>query len=617
MNHYWKLIASALFATVLVFGCRKDVEDQIVVKENPPAPVVNVYGNIFGLVVDANDNPVVDATVSYGGEELIADENGLFVFKNIKMNANGTYVKITKGGYFNGSRRLYPRLNATSYLEVKLLKKTIAGTVDAQAGGTVGMPTGAKITLPGSGGIVDANGNAFTGTVNVAAQWLNPLADDLYQTMPGSLEALDENGQRVVLNSFGMLAVELESQNGAPLNLGNGATASLVFPVPSAIIGNAPATIPLWYFDETTGLWKEEGTAQLVGNEYVGEVSHFSFWNCDVPYPLVNLSGCFEGFEGTKLANSQVVVSVPDLGASGATYTDDNGCFNGLIPQDEVLNIQLIGQCGSLLYEAEIGPFGSDADLGTINLPTLGDTELIFVQGTLVDCDGGPLAEGVLRINSGSVNSYFFVQNGEFSVPANICPGINTILLSGHASDGIFIDPIELAVADVVDAGIIEVCPDPTALPDEYLKVNIDGDSYIWDLGNGLTHVSGGDSLRLFLGYSNDAPFDTTCITIIISDLTLGANSPDNIFIISISNFNGLFDVGDDINVSDVAGVGVDASLFISSIGDVGEPVIGIFSGVLTVGEVQLNSLDSGGCSTSGISTIGDYPVEIEFKVIR
>ena len=67
--------------------------------------------------------------------------------------------------------------------------------------------------------------------------------------------------------------------------------ADIVMPVPSEILNSAPATIPLWHFDEDLGSWVEEGQATLVNGEYVGQVSHFSFWNYDVPSNFIHLSG--------------------------------------------------------------------------------------------------------------------------------------------------------------------------------------------------------------------------------------------------------------------------------------------------------------------------------------
>ncbi|MER3463504.1 MAG: hypothetical protein C4329_02890, partial [Chitinophagaceae bacterium] len=42
--------------------------------------------------------------------------------------------------------------------------------------------------------------------------------------------------------------------------------------------------------DETSGIWKEESTATKQGNVYVGDVKHFSFWNCYVSANAVILS---------------------------------------------------------------------------------------------------------------------------------------------------------------------------------------------------------------------------------------------------------------------------------------------------------------------------------------
>jgi hypothetical protein len=60
-----------------------------------------------------------------------------------------------------------------------------------------------------------------------------------------------------------------------------GKTAKLRFTIPSSLRSTAPATIPLWSVDETTGLWKQEGSATKGTDYYEGDVSHFSFWNCD------------------------------------------------------------------------------------------------------------------------------------------------------------------------------------------------------------------------------------------------------------------------------------------------------------------------------------------------
>lgn len=65
----------------------------------------------------------------------------------------------------------------------------------------------------------------------------------------------------------------------------------MTFPIPETMRDNPPPTIPLWYFDDESGLWVEEGIATLQGDVYVGEVGHFSWHNLDVPAERVSISG--------------------------------------------------------------------------------------------------------------------------------------------------------------------------------------------------------------------------------------------------------------------------------------------------------------------------------------
>ncbi len=99
--------------------------------------------------------------------------------------------------------------------------------------------------------------------------------------------------------SFGMMAVVLESTSGEKLQIAKDKSAKLTIPIPSSIQSSAPASISLWYVDEQTGLWKEEGTATKNGTSYVGDVKHFSFWNADFSNPAVNVSVTITKFKRT------------------------------------------------------------------------------------------------------------------------------------------------------------------------------------------------------------------------------------------------------------------------------------------------------------------------------
>jgi hypothetical protein len=211
-------------------------------------------------------------------------------------------VVAQKSGYFKALRS-FSATSGTNQVTIKLIKKTLTGSVSATAGGDVVTSNGTKVTLPANGIVVASTSAAYTGTVNAYVSYIDPTASDIDQTIPGSYMANDKDGKRVMLTSFGMMAVELEGASGEKLQIKSGSKATLNMPIPSSVQGSAPSSIALWSIDEATGLWKEEGTATKTGSSYIGEVAHFSFWNTDVSVPSVNLQMTLKDAAGQPLVH--------------------------------------------------------------------------------------------------------------------------------------------------------------------------------------------------------------------------------------------------------------------------------------------------------------------------
>ena len=53
--------------------------------------------------------------------------------------------------------------------------------------------------------------------------------------MPGDLRGTDTSGRTVGLQTFGMVAVELEGSAGQRLKLASGKTATISLPIPAAL----------------------------------------------------------------------------------------------------------------------------------------------------------------------------------------------------------------------------------------------------------------------------------------------------------------------------------------------------------------------------------------------
>jgi hypothetical protein len=126
--------------------------------------------------------------------------------------------------------------------------------------------------LPANGVVIKSNNQSYSGSVKVYAAVIDPTSTDIAQIVPGSFQGTDADNFRVLLKSYGMLAVDLEGNSGEKLQIAAGKTAKLKFTIPSTLRSTAPATIPLWSVDENTGLWKEEGIATKTSDYYEGDV---------------------------------------------------------------------------------------------------------------------------------------------------------------------------------------------------------------------------------------------------------------------------------------------------------------------------------------------------------
>jgi len=111
---------------------------------------------------------------------------------------------------------------------------------------------------------------------------LNPAR----RTLPGDYRAFDSGQNAVEMLSYGALYAQFRDSGGKPLNLKSGTTAEIRVPIPIEQLASAKPAIPMWSYDETRGVWVQEGTATKQntpqGPMYVGKTKHFSTLNMDV-----------------------------------------------------------------------------------------------------------------------------------------------------------------------------------------------------------------------------------------------------------------------------------------------------------------------------------------------
>ena len=193
-----------------------------------------------------------------------------------------------------------------------------------------------KIDMPQDGYKVDGTGAGYTGKVKSEMVYLDPNNERFSEMMPGGdLAAVRSDNSSAQLVSYGMTDLNMYAENGDKLQLKDGSKAKLTFPIPAGMGENPPASIPLWSFNEKTGLWEEEGSAVLQGNVYVGEVAHFSWVNLDYPEKQGTVYGYVKDDTGKVLPG--VRLSIGQLLAS--TVSKSDGYYSHEVPANTDFSI--------------------------------------------------------------------------------------------------------------------------------------------------------------------------------------------------------------------------------------------------------------------------------------
>lgn len=472
---------SLLMILLLFFSCKDDSLTDPENQQNQENPASNFnFGNsaqrdFHGLVLSTNGTPVSGATVSIGSSTAQTNSQGIFVIKNAEVKENFAYVKVTKAGFVNGSRTMVPT-SGSNKINIMMIPATNTSTIAAGAAATVSLPGGTSVKFDGS--FKDANGNAYTGNVNVAMFHLKPSDQYLNELMPGSLLANNAEGNARVMETYGMLHVQLTGASGQNLQIANGHTAEMTVAIDAAQTSTAPATIPLWSFNETTGMWQEEGFATKIGNAYVGKVSHFSWWNCDVQFPQCTLNVHIQNAAAQPLTNVNVKIFRQNQ-SSASAITDGNGNASGIVPAGENLTLKIYDACNNVIVTNNIGPFtvGSNNTLPAISIAqSLGNT--ITITGTLKDCSGNNVTNGIANLAySQTPGSNYFggisyvVTNGNFSFNILSCSLTQQFTFSGLDYTNLQTSGnINFTAASTTNLGNITVC---TAV-NEFITYQID-----------------------------------------------------------------------------------------------------------------------------------------------
>ena len=314
---------------------------------NPPELVEGRMEDIAlsGIVRDASGTPIEGVSIVSGSSVATTNTDGFFEFDQIQVVSvqnDRSVVRFSKAGYFDVVRSMDADDDAAdgASWEVVMCRKenndfTSIKTYSSSSDQTL-QAGEMKIDMPQDGYKVDGTGAGYTGKVKSEMVYLDPNNERFSEMMPGGdLAAVRTDNSSAQLVSYGMTDLNMYAENGDKLQLKDGCKAKLTFPIPAGMDKNPPASIPLWSFNEKTGLWEEEGSAALQGNVYVGEVAHFSWVNLDYPEKQGTVYGYVKDDTGKVLPG--VRLSIGQLLAS--TVSKSDGYYSHEVPANTDFSI--------------------------------------------------------------------------------------------------------------------------------------------------------------------------------------------------------------------------------------------------------------------------------------
>jgi len=411
----------AVFSALFTFGCASG--------PTTPGGAGMQTTTIYGRVVDEAGIPVAGVMLAGGSGSAISDANGFFIMKNATVPQGRALVIGKKTGYFTAAHAQTPNANGTR-IDLNMMSDAATANVSGIAGGLVNVAGGATVNFA-AGSFTDASGSAYTGSVKVSARFLDPknMNVNFFDYFDGDMMAQQADGSGASLISSGVIRVELKDGNGNPIKLDPTKPATLNYPKP--LDTKAPATMPLWYFDESLGMWKESGSATLNASTgmYTGTVTHFSDFNLDYH----DSTG---GYNSTGTVSLRIVCNTIPIGGVVITIVGDdnaNGKYfvhpggktdaNGKItfvrfPANRPVQITVLSNKNSGLFfmnnpiTTTIMP-GDVKDLGDISLDSPCPAS---VSGSL-ECNGTKV-EGLVSVSDGTNTAYTYTTTGDFGVQA-------------------------------------------------------------------------------------------------------------------------------------------------------------------------------------------------------
>ena len=479
-----------LFALIISLGsCEREPIEVITNTETvikPPSAMV--HGNITGVILDQENKPLPSVLIEVGMEETLTADDGSFLLSGVELFEDGTLISASKAGYFTGFSKYYAEDGDTKRLELRLVKKEVLETVSSSSGGTVTFGA-AEVQLPSGIYATEQDQSSHVGNINVFGRWLDPTLKSSFLELPGDLTGFDAEGQLSALSVFSLVHLEITNDNDQSLSMPEGKQAQITMPVAPSLLDFAPPMVQLSYYSESDGFWLAEGTAELIGDSYVAQVSRSEHWMANLFSPLVEVSGTVT-IDENLASNREIKITSTVPGYTAYVTATESATFKERLPGNVSLELTTIDDCKGVEVTRLIGPFANSVD--GVNINYTFDFSMAQASGSVSNCSSADNSQKFIRLAVGDDNFIYRTNNsGKFDIPIAIpdcrISTLGVFGLAQNASDSTSFfssDLEELAISDNISGSTLEACK---SIPGGY-HVDYEGIDWADELHSQVRH---------------------------------------------------------------------------------------------------------------------------------
>lgn len=283
---------------------------------------------LTGRAVDsASAAGIAGVTVRAGSVSGMTDAAGAFSLSGVTVGQRLSVV-FTSNTHAESTRITTLAPGRTTDVQARLVRVGVTSSVAVDTGGTVSMVGSPARVVLAAASVQRADGSLPSGNITVRLTPINPAVDS--SLMPGDFTTLVASAVTPI-ESFGALRIDVTDSAGVALNLRSGQTASIRIPLATRS-ADTPATMPLFFFDNSSGRWVQEGTATLAGTApnqfFEGSVTRLSTWNADRLVDTVRVTGCVADSAGVRQVGAAVYSDGVDYSGTSGAVTDAAGNFS-------------------------------------------------------------------------------------------------------------------------------------------------------------------------------------------------------------------------------------------------------------------------------------------------